>query len=184
MVSTVIKYCSQHNVATNTVVDVGCGTGQSTFHWSKHFTQCIGVDSSVTQIQYAKENLDGKGSNIEFMMGTAEHLPLPDNSVDLISFGTSWHWMKFDEVSKEIRRVLRKPGCFAAYGYTPPSFSNAEGKTLVNNLMDICIFASYPLIPKQYFSNMYEGIPSPHPVDAKHILINHYGLLLKSLMAL
>lgn len=42
--------------------------------------------------------------------GTAEHLPLPDHSVDLITAGQAWHWFNQRMALREFARVLRPGG--------------------------------------------------------------------------
>ncbi|GAA1252726.1 class I SAM-dependent methyltransferase [Pseudonocardia aurantiaca] len=46
--------------------------------------------------------------------GTAEEIPLPDNSVDAVLVGQAWHWFDPDRALPEIARVLRPGGVLAA----------------------------------------------------------------------
>ena len=68
---------SGHNV----VVDVGSGSGQSTFFLCDHFEKVIGVDSSAAQITNAQKKIpqmlpESKYKIIEFKVGNAHDLPL------------------------------------------------------------------------------------------------------------
>jgi SAM-dependent methyltransferase len=47
------------------------------------------------------------------LSGTAESLPLPDASADLIAFAQAWHWVDVPAASAEVARVLRPGGALA-----------------------------------------------------------------------
>ena len=44
------------------------------------------------------------------VLGTGEHLPLPDASADRVTFGQAWHWVDQRAASTEVARVLRPGG--------------------------------------------------------------------------
>ena len=71
-----------------TVVDLGCGGGFDCFLASKEVGQTgkvIGVDMTPEMITTARENAQKTGvSNIQFRLGEIEHLPVADNSADII----------------------------------------------------------------------------------------------------
>ena len=71
-----------------TVVDLGCGGGFDCFLASKEVGETgkvIGVDMTPEMIAKARENVEKAGaSNIEFRLGEIEHLPVADNSADII----------------------------------------------------------------------------------------------------
>jgi arsenite methyltransferase len=71
-----------------TVVDLGCGGGFDCFLASKEVGQTgkvIGVDMTPEMITKARENVKKMGAgNIEFRLGQIEHLPVADNSADII----------------------------------------------------------------------------------------------------
>ncbi|XP_066301587.1 putative methyltransferase DDB_G0268948 [Branchiostoma lanceolatum] len=99
----------------NQAVDIGCGSGQSTIILAPHFQQVTGIDISEAQIAMA--TAQNKFNNVQYRVGHAEHIPLPDSSVDLVSCGTSAHWFDFPKFHKEVDRVLRPLGCLAVYTY-------------------------------------------------------------------
>jgi len=47
------------------------------------------------------------------LSGSAEAVPLPDNSVDAVVAGQAYHWFDKDRAHPEIARVLRPGGVFA-----------------------------------------------------------------------
>jgi arsenite methyltransferase len=71
-----------------TVVDLGCGGGFDSFLASKEVGKSgkvIGVDMTPEMITKARESAEKAGlSNIEFRLGEIEHLPVADNSADII----------------------------------------------------------------------------------------------------
>jgi ubiquinone/menaquinone biosynthesis C-methylase UbiE len=71
-----------------TVVDLGSGGGFDCFLASKQVGetgQIIGVDMTSEMVGKARKNADEMGtSNVEFRLGEIEHLPLADNSADVI----------------------------------------------------------------------------------------------------
>lgn len=70
------------------VVDLGSGGGFDAFLASAEVGESghvIGIDMTPTMISKARANADkGQYCNVEFRLGEIEHLPLADNSVDVI----------------------------------------------------------------------------------------------------
>jgi SAM-dependent methyltransferase len=71
-----------------TVVDLGSGGGFDCFLAAKQVGESgevIGVDMTPEMITMARKNADKTGTkNVEFRLGEIEHLPIADNSTDLI----------------------------------------------------------------------------------------------------
>lgn len=71
-----------------TAVDLGCGGGFDCFLASKEVGETgkvIGVDMTPEMIKKARENAEKTGvGNIEFRLVEIEHLPVADNSADII----------------------------------------------------------------------------------------------------
>lgn len=74
--------------AGDTVVDLGSGGGFDVFLAAREVKQSghvIGIDMTPTMISKARNNTDKAGfTNVEFRLGEIEHLPVADNSVDVI----------------------------------------------------------------------------------------------------
>ncbi len=97
-----------------TVLDLGCGAGFDTLPAARRVGpqgKVIGIDMTPEMVAKARRNADRlRLSNVEFLMGQAEHLPLPDTSVDLvISNGVFNLCTDKPGVLAEVFRVL-KPG--------------------------------------------------------------------------
>lgn len=87
------------------VLDVGAGTGKFTRLLQAEGREVIAVDPSPEMLDVLRAHSDG----IETLVGTAERLPLPDESVDAVTFAQAWHWVDPEHGPREVGRVL-KPG--------------------------------------------------------------------------
>ncbi len=98
-----------------TVADLGSGRGMDVFLASKAVGESglvIGIDSNYTMVEKAREIASKKDfKNVEFRLGEIEHLPLPDNSIDLLMSNCVINLSTDKEqVYKEIFRVLKLNG--------------------------------------------------------------------------
>ncbi|GAB7056371.1 hypothetical protein JCM16163A_31180 [Paenibacillus sp. YK5] len=108
-----------------TVVDVGCGTGLSTFLWLNEVERVIGVEPSddMRAVALAKWEAIGKPDKLQFVKGFSHQLALPSASADIVTCSQSFHWMEPQSTLREFARVLRPGGVFAAYDCDwPPAF--------------------------------------------------------------
>lgn len=96
---------------TQTVVDVGTGTGFMAAGLAPSAQKVIGVDFSDAMLQVARENMAHVGlSNVEFRQGDLEHLPLEDASGDVVVANMALHHAPDPAAAlREMARVC-KPG--------------------------------------------------------------------------
>jgi len=100
-----------------TVVDLACGNGPLCEVLAERVGpggRVIGVDLSEAEIKLAAERLR-RFPNVHVLKAAADHVPLPDASVDLVVCHMAF--MLFTPLSqavKEIGRVLKPGGTFAA----------------------------------------------------------------------
>lgn len=80
-------------------------------------------------------------------VGTAEELPFPDGSVDLLTAASAAHWFDAERFIKEATRVLKPRGCLALFGYGDNMKMHYEscGDRLNNiyeevSLFNICVY--------------------------------------------
>ncbi|KAJ8012635.1 hypothetical protein DPEC_G00044940 [Dallia pectoralis] len=92
-------------------VDLGCGTGQNSRLFAPYFKEMVGIDISECQLEEAK-TVPGF-NNITYRKGTAEELPFPDGSVDLLTAASAAHWFDQQRFLMEATRVLKPHGCMA-----------------------------------------------------------------------
>ncbi|MDR6552668.1 class I SAM-dependent methyltransferase [Paenibacillus qinlingensis] len=100
-----------------TVVDVGCGTGLSSFLWIDDADQIIGVEPSddMRAVAVAKWEAMDKPASLIFQNGLSHELGLPSGSADIVTCSQSFHWMEPQSTLREFARILRPGGVFAAY---------------------------------------------------------------------
>ena len=137
VVRTIVDYYASNNTDTTvdsghgTAVDVGCGSGQSTYPLRQHFNKVIGMDISEKQIEQAKK----KYSDVEFRVGPGENLQFLENcSINLITTAQALHWMNHDAFYREVDRVLKPGGTLAVYGYGMPQENKIEAHILVSEV--------------------------------------------------
>ncbi|NIK78232.1 ubiquinone/menaquinone biosynthesis C-methylase UbiE [Paenibacillus castaneae] len=99
------------------IVDVGCGTGLSTFAWDGHAERVMGFepndDMRGKALKHLVELQDAK--HFSFEKGYSDQLALESGIVDIVTCSQSFHWMEPVSTLHEFARVLRKGGIFAAY---------------------------------------------------------------------
>lgn len=89
-----------------TILDLGCGTGTLTVQLGNFGRKVIGVDSSQSMIDKAKEQF----GNIEFMLCDALALPF-ENEFDVVFSNAVFHWISdHDALLKNVRKVLKANG--------------------------------------------------------------------------
>jgi len=88
------------------VLDLGAGTGKLTSRLVERGLDVVAVDPITELLDVLRTTLpDTPG-----LLGTAEHIPLPDNSIDAVLVAQAWHWFDPDRAAAEIARVLRPGG--------------------------------------------------------------------------
>lgn len=102
------------------ILDVGCGTGTllARLHGRSPRARLMGVDASPGMLWVAEATLAGTG--VDLWHGTADHLPLADRSVDLVTLASVLHYLRRPSVAcAEMQRVLRPGGTLAIVDYIP-----------------------------------------------------------------
>ena len=91
------------------ILDIGCGTGRYSTALAAHFNaRVIAVDPSEKMLAEARKKVT---EAVRYERASAESLPLPDASVDMVFMSMVFH--HFDEPDRavrECRRVLRRGG--------------------------------------------------------------------------
>ena len=92
------------------VVDVGCGPGVAAREAARLGAEVTGVDPAAPMLGLARR-LTRRRRAITWIEGTAEHLPLPDDSATVVwSIATVHHWHDIDQGVAEAGRVLGRGG--------------------------------------------------------------------------
>ena len=91
------------------VLDLAAGTGKLTRQLVPLGARIVAVEP----IDEMRTELERAVPGVEARSGTAEAIPLDDDSVDAVTCAQAFHWFRADEAVAEIRRVLRAGGGLA-----------------------------------------------------------------------
>ena len=155
---------SKGSLAFDFAVDVGCGSGQSTFLLCEYFSKIVGLDISETQIQQAKlkcREYKSTESEVKFIVGDAHNLPFESSSVDVITCAMAWHWLDAEKFYNEAKRVLKPGGCLAIYGHGVTVKDNERIKNAFDLFHDALIPTDSLGEENMHVLNNYEGVEIP-----------------------
>ncbi|MEO8815764.1 MAG: class I SAM-dependent methyltransferase [Mycobacterium sp.] len=88
------------------VLDLGAGTGKLTARLVERGLNVVAVDPVAEMLEVLRASLPATPA----LLGTAEQIPLPDNSVDAVLVAQAWHWFDPTRAVPELLRVLRPGG--------------------------------------------------------------------------
>lgn len=144
----VIDHHSSTGGQFDTIVDLGCGPGNTVRELAPKFQHAFGLDPSEGMIHTAK-SLGGStatGEPIRFEISSAEEIgsqlapAIPDGSVDLIVASTAAHWFDLARFWPRAAAVLKPGGTVAFWGsnsnYAHPSMPRHEAVTAVLHRYD------------------------------------------------
>jgi SAM-dependent methyltransferase len=135
-------------------VDCATGNGQAAVALAIHFDRVLAVDGSLSQVRNATAS-----PRVDYVVATAERLPLADRSASLVASAQAAHWFDFDRFNAECRRVLVPGGVVAAWTY---------GKFRVDAAVDAVIDHFYSAVvgrywppERRYVEQGYRTLPFP-----------------------
>lgn len=103
------------------VLDIASGSGYGTFVLASAAKKVYGVEIDKDSVAYSKKNYSK--SNIEYLQGSAEAIPLADNSVDVVvTFETIEHIKNYKKFLSEMKRVLKPDGVALVSTPNDPEF--------------------------------------------------------------
>jgi SAM-dependent methyltransferase len=88
------------------VLDLGAGTGKLTTRLVERGLDVVAVDPIPDMLELLRASLPDTLA----LEGTAEEIPLEDNSVDAVLVAQAWHWVDPERAIPEVARVLRPGG--------------------------------------------------------------------------
>ena len=101
------------------VLDLCCGSGQTTQFLVNYSDHVTGLDASPLSIKRAAQNVPAA----KFVEGWAEAMPLADNSFDLVHTSVAMHEMEPDQrrhIFQEALRVLKPGGMWTMVDFHKP----------------------------------------------------------------
>ncbi|MFM8600284.1 MAG: class I SAM-dependent methyltransferase [Mycobacterium sp.] len=88
------------------VLDLGAGTGKLTTRLVERGLTVTAVDPIAEMLEVLRSALPETPA----LLGSAEQIPLPDNTVDAVLVAQAWHWFDPQRAAAEVARVLRPGG--------------------------------------------------------------------------
>lgn len=97
--------------STDTVLELGCGTGTTALRLAPHVSRMVATDLSGEMIKIAREKATAQACpNVEFEVATADHAPWPEGSFDaVLAFNVLHLIAERASALAHVRRLL-KPG--------------------------------------------------------------------------
>ncbi|MBW4694957.1 MAG: class I SAM-dependent methyltransferase [Lyngbya sp. HA4199-MV5] len=103
-----------------TVLDLCCGSGQTTQFLVTRSHHVTGLDASPLSLKRAEKNVP----QATYVEAFAETMPFPDNHFEVVHTSVALHEMEalqLQQILKEVHRVLRPGGYFALVDFHQPT---------------------------------------------------------------
>lgn len=122
-------YILKFVVAKDAAWDCATGNGQAAIQLAGYFKIIEATDLSADQIAHSTPH-----KNIRYSIAEAEQTFFPENSFDLITVATAYHWLNHEKFYTEAKRV-GKDGCIvAAWAYNLLQSEVAGVNAVINHL--------------------------------------------------
>ena len=122
------------NVKTNFAADIGSGAGFTAFGISPFASTVFAIDLALPMLQYSIEGTTSRGlTNVVSVLGSAESLPFPNNSLGLVTCRLAAH--HFNDIvvaTREFARVLKSEGLLILVDTVVPE--EPEAAAWMNNI--------------------------------------------------
>lgn len=97
--------------STESVLDIGCGTGQTAAFLEKRFEcQVTAIDNHPIMVEKAKKRFEHVESTVKVVEGDVQRLDYADNSFDLILAESVIVFTNISKTLNELARVLKSDG--------------------------------------------------------------------------
>lgn len=112
------------------ILDLGTGTGVLAREFARAGCRAVGVDTSVAQVEMARELARGERLTVEFLAAPAEDTGLPSRSFDAVTANQCWLYFDRDRAVAEVRRLLVPAGVLVVSHFTYlPRLDPIAGRT-------------------------------------------------------
>ncbi len=139
-----------------TVLDIGCGTGNYSIELASMRLEVVGIDSSVNMLKIARDKAKRRRLDIKFILANAESLPFNDGQFDIVLLVTTFEFLDPEKAIFEMKRVLKKDGRIVVGVLNRWSLWAFERRT--KSLLNKTIFENarfYSILElKRFFGNM------------------------------
>jgi ubiquinone/menaquinone biosynthesis C-methylase UbiE len=140
----------------NVAWDCATGNGQAAVSLANYFKKVIATDASQQQINNAVPH-----ENVDYSVALGDNSDIETSTVDLVTIATALHWMNFDTFYKEVDRVLKPGGIFAAWLYCDSHVDETIDK-IVKSFSKEVLGKYWPPESTKYVFSYYRNIPFPY----------------------
>ncbi len=151
-------------IKSGKMLDLGCGTGNFSYYFSREGFQVVGLDVSPTAIKVARKRYR-ESASLKFLVGFGEKMDFPDNGFDVVLCWAVLHHLEGDEreiVLAEIKRVLKRGGYLIATGFSEKDQKYPGVKKKVSDLTGTIYYKQ----SKEEFLEMFSSFSL---VEYKHM---------------
>ncbi|MBO9659129.1 MAG: class I SAM-dependent methyltransferase [Chitinophagaceae bacterium] len=148
------EFLMEHVNQREAAWDCATGNGQTAIALARYFDEVCATDISQQQLDNAQF-----GPNITYSMQAAEHTSFEDESFNLVTVSQALHWFNFDDFYKEVRRVTKRGGVFAAWSYSLLTISPEIDEYIRDYHFNI--LKAYWDAERRFVDDKYESIPFP-----------------------
>jgi len=145
----IVSFLSEKRMAW----DCATGNGQAAVQLAPIFDKVIGTEISQAQLDNAE-----KKPNIEYYNSPSEHTPFADNSFDLITIATAYHWFNHTLFYNEATRVGKNNAIVAAWTYNTIHTDDGDLKKVYDDFYDN-ITKPYWEPERKWVDEEYKSIP-------------------------
>lgn len=104
-----------HNGDNDWILDVGTGTGLFSTALTRLGYNIIGIDINAQMLSFAASKVKKNGCHFEGVLSSAEHLPFPDNSFNIVISTNAIHHFKLQQHFQEISQILKPGGYYIIF---------------------------------------------------------------------
>ncbi|HKR08832.1 MAG TPA: class I SAM-dependent methyltransferase [Gemmatimonadaceae bacterium] len=141
----------QHELA----LDCGTGNGQAAVALANHFARVVATDPSSAQLANATPR-----ANVEYRVAASDRSGLAPGSVDLVTAAQALHWFNAPAFFAEAKRVVKRSGAVAVWGYGDPILDTDSLQSLLHNFNRVKL-EPYWFAERQILLDGYRAIEFP-----------------------
>ncbi len=132
--------------------DCATGNGQAATVLSNYFNSVDATDISEAQLKNAEQK-----ANIHYLLCPAEQTSFADNSFDLITVATAYHWLDWPAFYGEASRVGKKDCVVAVWAYNLFFCEDEDVNLLIQDFYFTTIYAYWDK-ERRHVENAYANV--------------------------